>query len=311
MAIPRVELIPGLSMPAMGYGVGTAFFKGKRGEEVTMASVTMALDANVGHIDEAEMYQNETVTGTALRAWFEKSGKLRSDIFVTGKVLPSIDGPGPEGLWQDGIEASCRKSIERLGIDNFDLYLVHAPFNHGGGNAPFTRPLPEVWKQMEDLVSKGLTKAIGVSNWRIQDVEAVYPGATIKPCLNQIENHPHLRQPALIQYCQERGIAIASYSGLKPLTDQQLAEKRLMAEVVPRIAAAHGKTSAQILQRWNYQSAPEGRKLVITTTQQAERLQEYISDFDGSWQLSAVEMTEIDAAGDEHHHRAFWPKLDE
>merc|ERR1712107_729113 len=107
-------------------------------------------------------------------------------------------------------------------------------------------------------------------------LEAVYGSAVIKPCINQVENHPHLRQPALMEYCGARGIAVASFGGLKPLTDKQLASRRLMTEVVPRIASAHGKTLGQVLQRWNYQAAPSGRKVVITTTQHAERLQECI-----------------------------------
>lgn len=307
--IPGIELIPGVSIPSLGYGVGTAWFKGARGEDATIASVTMALEAGVLHIDEAEMYQNEAVTGKALRAWFAQTGTPRSDIFVTGKVLPSIDGLVG---WPASIEASCRNSIEQIGIEYFDLYLVHAPFQQGKGDTTFKRSLPEVWKEMEALVAKGLTKAIGVSNWRIKDLQAVCALASIKPCINQVENHPHLQQPALIAYCQANGIAVASYGGLKPLTDKDLAQKRLMAEVVPCLAKAHGKTLAQILQRWNYQSPPAGRKIVVTTTQQAARLQEYVAVFDGSWQLSDEDMAQIDAAGAEHAHRAFWnSKLDE
>jgi diketogulonate reductase-like aldo/keto reductase len=307
--VPAIELILGVSMPLLGYGVGTAFFRGSRGEDQTIEAITMALDAGLLHIDEAESYQNEAVTGKAVRAWFATSGTPRSDVFFTGKVLGSIDGlPG----WSDSIEASCRNSIEKLGINYFDLYLLHAPFNGGEDNVPFKRSLPQVWSEMEALVEKGLTKAIGVSNWRKKDLEQIFDSAVIKPCMNQIENHPHLRQPLLIEYCQSKGIAVASYGGLKPVTDKNLAKTRLMTEVLPRIASAHGKTITQILQRWNSQSSPAGRKIVITTTQQASRLQESLDAFGGSWQLSAADMAAIDAAGDEHFHRAFWnSKLDE
>lgn len=165
---------------------------------------------------------------------------------------------------------------------------------------------------MESLVESGMTKAIGVSNWRIKDIEAIYDSAKIKPCLNQIENHPHLRQPQLIAYCQSKGIVVASYGGLKPLTDKNLSQKRLMSEVVPRIAGQHGKTAAQVLQKWNQQSAPMGKKVVITTTSQAGRLKEYLDAIDDAWQLTNAEMAEIDAAGDEHTFRAFWnSKLDD
>lgn len=308
--VPTMELVPGLKMPLLGYGVGTAWFKGARGEELTIASIHSALDHGLLHVDEAEMYRNEAVTGKALKAWFQKTGRPRSDIFITGKVLGSIDGL-PD--WQESLEASCRNSIELLGIEHFDLFLIHAPFHQGKShNPPFKRSLPDVWKEMETLVAKGLAKAIGVSNWRIRDIEAIYGTAVIKPCINQIENHPHLRQPALIDYCESKGIAIASYGGLKPLTSKDLAQKRLMTEVVPRIAAANGKSLAQVLQRWNHQSGPVGRKVVITTTQQAARIQEYLEVFDASWQLSDAEMAEINAAGDENVFRAFWnEKLDD
>merc|ERR1711998_227162 len=140
---------------------------------------------------------------------------------------------------------------------------------------------------------------IGVSNWRIKDLKEVNASAVIKPCINQVENHPHLRQPALMEYCQQNDIAVASYGGLKPLTNKDLASQRLMSEVVPRIAADHGKTLAQVLQRWNYQSPPM-KKIVVTTTSQEARLQEYLDVFENSWELTAAEMQEIDAAGDEY-----------
>jgi len=264
----------------------------------------------MGHIDEAEMYRNDAVTGKALRAWLEETGTQRCELFVTGKVMGSVDGL--EG-WAESTEASCRRSLERLGIDYFDLYLIHAPFQQLSAKecCPFKRSLPEVWAEMEALVGLGLARAIGISNWRVSDLELVYDAATIKPCMNQVEHHPHLQQKHLMDYCEARNIAVASYGGLKPLTDKELGTKRLMTEVVPRIAAAHGKSAMQILQRWNFQSAPRGRKVVITTTEQSERLEESVAVFDGSWELSVEEMAEIDAAGREHHFRAYWPTLDE
>mmetsp|Transcript_104597 Transcript_104597/g.207706 ORF Transcript_104597/g.207706 Transcript_104597/m.207706 type:complete len:342 (+) Transcript_104597:249-1274(+) len=306
--LPTIELAQGVVIPALGYGTGTAFFAGARGEDKTIMSVKMALHNGLLHIDEAEMYKNDAMTGKALREWFEETGTQRCELFVTGKVLGSVDGL--EG-WAESIEASCRGSLERLGIDYFDLYLIHAPCQLLPNKelSPFKRSLPEVWAEMEALVSLGLARSIGVSNWRVSDLESVFDAATIKPCLNQVENHPHLQQAHLMDYCGARGIAVASYGGLKPLTDKELGTKRLMTEVVPRIAAAHGKNVTQILQRWNFQSAPFGRKVVITTTEQSARLEESMAVFDGSWELSAGDMAEIDAAGNEHHFRAFWRNL--
>jgi len=306
---PLIELVPGVLIPALGYGTGTAFFCGARGEDKTVMSVKMALHKGILHIDEAEQYRNDALTGKALREWFQETGTQRCELFVTGKVLGSVDGL--EG-WAESIEASCRGSLERLGIDYFDLYLIHGPFQRFGKECgPFKRSLLEIWAEMEALVSLGLVRAIGVSNWRVSDLESIYDSATIKPCINQVEHHPHLQQKHLMDYCESRGIAVASYSGLKPLTDKELAAQRLIAEVLPRIAETHGKSVMQILQRWNFQSAPHGRKVVITTTEQPARLDESMAVFDGSWELSAEQMAEIDAAGKEYHFRAYWPTLDE
>lgn len=309
LKVPTFELIPGVPIPVLGFGVGTSFFKGKRGEDLTIQAVTAALNSGLLHIDEAEMYENEAITGRALHAWLARPDTSRASLFVTGKVLGSIDGlPG----WCECLEASCRNSIAQLGIEYFDLYLVHAPFHRGDGNPPFKRSLVEVWREMEALVAKGFAKAIGVSNWRVKDLKEVCSSANIKPCINQIENHPHLRQPALIDYCNSQGIAVASYGGLKPLTDKELGQQRLMQEIVPRIAAAHGKTHAQILQRWNFQSPPAGRKVVISTTAHDPRLKEYMDVFDGAWELSSTDMAAMDEAGDECVTRKFWnSKLDE
>ena len=185
-------------IPELGFGVGTAFFKssGQPDREALLTrSVHAALDAGFRHIDEAEMYENEATTGEALRAWLARNpGTPRSSLFVTSKVMTV----------EAGIENVCRRSLAAMKLEYFDLYLVHAPWKKSG--APFEMPLAQVWKQMEALVDAGLVHLIGVSNWRIADLQQIVDDARILPACNQIEAHPYLQQPALMRYCREHSI---------------------------------------------------------------------------------------------------------
>ena len=247
-----------------------------------------ALDAGFTHLDEAEMYMNEKTTGKALQEWLAQHPEMpRSALHITSKVF-SIDADG-------GIEAVCKCSLQALGCDYFDLYLIHAPFQKDG--TPHATPLPDAWAQMEALVEKGLCKAIGVSNWRVSDLASVYDAAKIKPCCNQIEAHPYLQQPALERYCADRSIMLAAYAPLAPLT--KVSGGPVDAPVAAA-AAAHGKTPAQVLLRWSLQTA----KLPITTTSKPERLIEYQGAF--GFELSEAEIAAISAAGAQSPKRLYW-----
>jgi diketogulonate reductase-like aldo/keto reductase len=167
------------SLP-IGYGTGTAWFaaSGPRVEELKSA-VTASLDAGFRHLDEAEMYGNEAATGEALSAWRAAHSEVhREALHITSKII-SVDS---------GVEAICRRSLAAMQLDYFDLYLVHAPFQRNGD--PFSTPLPKVWAEMEALVAAGLTRAIGVSNWRVRDLQAIAGSANIHPAVNQVEAHP-------------------------------------------------------------------------------------------------------------------------
>ena len=157
MPVPKLLLGGRPLIPALGFGVGTAWFQSAGGGRETelIESVHAALDAGFRHIDEAEMYCNEAATGKAITSWLSRTGTPRQSLFVTSKVM-SVD---------EGVGVICRRSLQAMGLSYFDLYLVHAPFQRSG--TPFATPLSEVWRQMEELVDAGLTRAIGVSNWRV------------------------------------------------------------------------------------------------------------------------------------------------
>lgn len=293
MSIPLIKLRGPQLFPSLGFGVGTAWFKSTAERKPALkAAVHAALDAGIPHLDEAEMYQNENFTGEALQEWLARKDTLPRDrLHITSKVM-SVDGEGD-------IEAVCRRSLQALGCEYFDLYLVHAPCQSDG--TPFSTSLPDVWKQMEHLVDQGLTKAIGVSNWRMGDLETIYDDARIKPCCNQIEAHPYLQQPALVEYCAQKNIIVTAYGSLAPLTR---CAGGPVDTPVAKAATAHGKTSAQVLLRWCLQTG----KVPITTTSRPERLEEYKGIFD--FELSAAEVNAISEAGKTSPQRLFWTKLD-
>eukprot|EP00442_Polarella_glacialis_P004945 CAMPEP_0115068630 /NCGR_PEP_ID=MMETSP0227-20121206/12085_1 /TAXON_ID=89957 /ORGANISM="Polarella glacialis, Strain CCMP 1383" /LENGTH=297 /DNA_ID=CAMNT_0002454895 /DNA_START=120 /DNA_END=1013 /DNA_ORIENTATION=+ len=284
----------GLRMPAMGYGVGTAWFRASEEKEVELKKcLTAALDAGFRHIDDAEMYQNEKATGEAIAQWVSRTGVAREQLFITGKVM-SVDDPG--------VLATCRCSLERSGLSYYDLYLVHAPFQQSG--QPFQRSLKEIWAEMETLVDQGLVRAIGVSNWRVCDLEDIFADARVKPVCNQIEAHPYLQQIELLRWCQNRGVVVAAYGPLIPVTREEL---RGGPVDLPVMAAASrlGKTPAQVLLRWSLQTG----RAVITTTGKPERLPQLLEVSD-DFELTAEELAAISAAGaSRSEFRAFWPPL--
>lgn len=281
----------GRNVPALGFGVGTSWIDAEKqghGKELE-DSIAAALDAGFTRLDEAEVYQNEATTGRALRGWLERTGTRRKKLFITGKVMDC----------DQGIEKRCRASLEALGCAYFDLYLMHGPFHIERG--PYKRPLVELWAEMEGLVEKGLVRSIGVSNWRITDFEQVWETASIKPCCNQIERHPYLQQPELVQWCRDHLVAVMCYSPLAPLTKFTGGP---VDEVVKSIAAKHDSTPAQVLLRWGLLT---GGSLVTTTSNRA-RLQEYLGTLDLEFPLKEVD--DITAAGASvPPQRLYWKML--
>jgi len=278
-AIPQIAIGETVKIPAVGYGVGTAWFKAE-GEkaEALQKSISDALDAGFRHLDCAECYQNDANTGKAVLAWLDKNGMKREDLHITDKVL-SVD---------EGIEKICKKSLEVTGLQYFDLYLVHGPYMLDG--TPFKKSLKEIWSEMEALYDSGLVKAIGVSNWRVSDLEEVWESARIKPVVNQCEIHPYLQQPKLIKWCEEHQIVMAAYSPLSSLTQDSL-KGGPVDEVVAKVADRTGKSPTQVLLKMAYQLG----YIVITTSSKPARMAECLSMFD--FDLTAEEISAIQAAG--------------
>ena len=213
----------GVEMPIFGLGV----YKSADGEE-TYNAVRWALDAGYRHIDTAAMYGNEASVGRAIR----DSGIAREDIFVTTK------------LWNTEIrehneENALKASLEKLGMDYVDLYLIHWPVREEQGYI-------RAWKKLEQFNKQGLCRAIGVSNYNIHHLEDVLKVADIVPALDQVECHPYLAQKDLAAYCEKNNIALGPWS--------PLGRGRLLDDpVLVALAEKYGKTTAQVVLRWDIQ----------------------------------------------------------
>jgi methylglyoxal/glyoxal reductase len=214
----------GVKMPWFGLGV----FKVKEGSEVIEA-VKAAIKNGYKSIDTAAVYQNEEGVGQAIK----ESGISRDELFVTSKVWNSDQG-------YDTTLQAFETSLQKLGLDYLDLYLIHWP---GKDSARFK----ETWKALEKLYKDGRIRAIGVSNFHVHHLEELIADAEIKPMVNQVEYHPHLAQLELREYCKKQGIQLEAWS---PLKQGQLLDDPVIVE----IAEKHKKSPAQVILRWDLQN---------------------------------------------------------
>lgn len=195
-APPSVLLSDGRPMPALAWGTGTAWFGRGGGPDAAAlaASVEGALDAGFRHLDCAEMYGNEAAVGEGLARFTARTGLPRSGLWVTSKV-------GNASVAAHTVPAACKTSLARLGVSYLDLYLVHSPFA-----GP---PVGETWRECEALLDAGLVKGLGVSNFGVAQLRELLASARHRPLVNQVELHPLLPQPELLEFCAANGSACA------------------------------------------------------------------------------------------------------
>ncbi|MFC4943983.1 aldo/keto reductase [Pseudonocardia sp. GCM10023141] len=220
--VPTIGLNNGIRIPQLGFGV----FLVPPGE--TQRSVSDALEAGYRHIDTARLYRNEGEVGAAIAA----SGIPRDELFITTK------------LWNDdqGSESAIRAfdtSLERLGLDHVDLYLIHWP-------APAQNRYVETWTALQQLIEDGRARAVGVSNFQIPHLQRLIDETGAVPSVNQVELHPNLTQEPLRAFHAEHGIVTEAWS---PLARGAL----LQDTAIGKIAAKHGRTAAQVILRWHLQ----------------------------------------------------------
>jgi diketogulonate reductase-like aldo/keto reductase len=256
--IPLVKLNNGVKMPQIGLGVWEA----GSGEEVEGAIAT-ALAAGYRLIDTARSYGNEASVGRAVRG----SNIARDDIFVTTKLWNADQG-------YDKTLRAFDESMERLGLDCLDLYLIHWPL-------PMHGKFQDSWKAIEKMYADKRVRAIGVSNFKPHHLEQLLETADIVPAVNQIELHPHFQQRETREFCKKYGIEVEAYSPLKRGGDV------LEEPTVKALAAAHGKTPAQIVLRWHIQED----LIVIPKSVTPERIAGNIDIF--GFELSTDEMQQM------------------
>ncbi|WP_334072420.1 MULTISPECIES: aldo/keto reductase [Paenibacillus] len=260
-----VTLHNGVKMPGFGLGV----FKVEEGQEL-IAAVKAAIRHGYRSIDTAAVYQNEAGVGTAIREALEESLVKREELFVTSKLWNADQG-------YDSALAAFDATMDKLGLDYLDLYLIHWPVKG---------KYKESWRALETLYREGRVKAIGVSNFQIHHLQDVLEGAEIKPMVNQVEFHPRLTQKELLQFCREQGIQLEAWS---PLMQGEL----LNDPVLQEIGAKYGKSVAQVILRWDLQ---HGVITIPKSTKEA-RIIENASIYDFS--LSEEDMNRIDGMNED------------
>ncbi|KIX97472.1 uncharacterized protein Z520_06924 [Fonsecaea multimorphosa CBS 102226] len=254
-----LPLKSGHSIPVLGFGTCMS--------ATCTQSALAALTHSYRHLDTAQIYQNEAETGAAIA---QSGVHNRAELFVCSK------------LWEDmysraGAVAGVEASLEKLGLETIDLYLLHTP-------RPGPRARKEAWLGLQDCVERGLVKSIGVSNWAPKHIEQLMAeeGVYIEPVCNQIELHPWNQQRQLVRYCQAKGIVVVAYS---PLTQG----RRLNDPTIVSLANKYGRTPAQIVLRWGLQKG----FVVIPKSDREERIVENKGVF--GWEISEDDMEVIDA----------------
>ncbi len=257
LATTVLPLRSGRAIPQVGLGVWQA-----PAGATTREAVATALRLGYRHVDTARVYKNEADVGAAIR----DSGIPRDEIFVTTKLWNEDQG-------YDSALRAFDASLQRLGLDHVDLYLIHWPV---------ARKRLDSWRALEQLFEDKRARAIGVSNYLVHHLEELLPRARYAPAANQIELHPFLQRRDTCALCRKHGIVIEAYS---PLTHGV----RLGHPVVRAIASELGKSPAQVLLRWGI----EHGFVVLPKSVHPERIAENGAVFD--FVLSPGQLERLDA----------------
>ena len=256
--VPHIPLRGDIEIPQLGFGV----FQVPPGD--TASVVARALETGYRHIDTASAYRNEAGVGEALRA----SGLDRDELFVTTKCANDDHG-------YDEAHAALRASLERLGLDYVDLYLIHWP-------VPSRDRFVETWRAFADMQAQGLARSIGVSNFQPAHLRRIVDETGVTPALNQVELHPRLQQAELRALHDELGIVTEAWS---PLAKGEVLDD----PAIVSIAEAHGRTPGQVVIRWHLRLG----NVVIPKSVTPERIEQNFDVF--GFELGDDEMQAIAA----------------
>lgn len=256
-SVPPYELNDGTTIPQVGFGVFLV------SDEDAHVAVAEAFRVGYRHVDTAAVYRNERGVGRAIA----ESGIPREELYVTTKLWNSQQG-------YDSTIAACEKSLDRLGLDYVDLYLIHWP-------VPTRDLYVDTWRAFIELRERGLVRSIGVSNFNEAHLRRIIDETGVVPVLNQIERHPYLLQPHLDAMHAEFDIAIEAWSPLGR------GNGVLDDPAVAAIARSHGRTPAQVVLRWHLQRG----HVVIPKSVTPVRIAENLDVF--GFELSEAEMASL------------------
>lgn len=254
--VNHVKLNNGVEMPMEGFGVFQV-----TDPAVCEQTVLNAIETGYRLIDTASSYQNEESVGRAV----QKSAVSREELFITTKAY--IQQMGYEKTTQ-----AFEESLQKLGLDYLDLYLIHMPFGDYYGS----------WRAMEELYKAGKIRAIGVCNFMPDRLLDLCYNASVNPMVNQIERHPHYQRPEDLQIMKELGVQPQAWAPFAEGLKGMFTEPVLM-----EIAAKHGKTPAQVILRWNVQQGV----IVIPKSIHRERMAENLDIWD--FELDAADLGKI------------------
>ncbi|GAA1898833.1 aldo/keto reductase [Streptomyces durmitorensis] len=261
--VPPIILNNGVEMPQLGFGVWQV------PDDEAESAVATALEAGYRSIDTAAVYGNEEGTGKAIAA----SGIAREELFVTTKLWNTDQG-------YDSTLRAFDTSLEKLGLDHVDLYLIHWPL-------PSKGLAVETYKAFEKIQADGRAKSIGVSNFLPEHLEKLISETSVIPAVNQIELHPHLQQRASREIHAEQGIATEAWSPLGQ------GKGLLEVPAIVAIAQKHGRTPAQVVLRWHIQLG----NVVIPKSVTPSRIKENIDVF--GFELDPEDMAAISALNED------------
>lgn len=262
-----IKLNNGVEIPCVGYGTF------RTDPAVTAQAVQDAIAAGYRHIDTAKVYENEAGVGQGIKA----AGVPREELFVTSKLWNTDRG-------YEATKAAFQASLDRLGLDYLDLYLIHWPANEKQFGADAAKINAETWRAMEELYEAGKIRAIGLSNFMPHHVAELLKTAKIKPMVDQIEVHPGWTHAEEIKKLQAMDIVVEAWG---PLGGQGATV--LVDPTMQKIAAAHGKSTAQVSLRWILQQGV----VPLPKSVHVDRLKQNMELFD--FELSNEEMQTIAA----------------
>ena len=259
-AVPQIALNNGQSIPQLGFGVFQIEPKD------TVEAVSTAFQVGYRHIDTAEMYGNEKEVGEAVA----KSGLDRAEVFVTSKLANDAHRP-------DDARRAFDASLEALGFDYLDLFLIHWPLP-----TRYDGDFVSTWQTLEEFYREGRARSIGVSNFQPHHLRRLHEATEITPAVDQIEVHPFLTQDDVRAFCAEHQIAVEAWS---PIGQGAVLDDPAIGSIAQRV----GKTPAQVVLRWHIQRGD----IIFPKSVTPARIKENFEIFD--FELSDGDVAEISA----------------